>query len=62
MQKSHLYFRLLNKVSPYWSVFALAIIAMVISAVTEAALPAQLKPLLDGGFVGKNPDLFKPCR
>ncbi|MEK7990598.1 MAG: lipid A export permease/ATP-binding protein MsbA [Thiotrichaceae bacterium] len=59
MQKSHLYLRLLNKVSPYWPVFALAIIAMVISAITEAALPAQLKPLLDGGFVGKNPDIIQ---
>ncbi|MCV6637454.1 lipid A export permease/ATP-binding protein MsbA [Candidatus Albibeggiatoa sp. nov. NOAA] len=59
MQKSHLYFRLLKKVSPYWPIFALAIIAMVISAITEAALPAQLKPLLDGGFVGKNPDIIQ---
>ncbi len=59
MSKSHLYLRLLHKVSPYWSIFLLAIIAMIISAMTEAALPSQLKPLLDGGFVNKNPDIIK---
>jgi subfamily B ATP-binding cassette protein MsbA len=59
MQKSHLYLRLLQRVSAYWLMFSLAITAMIISAITEAALPAQLKPLLDGGFVGKDPAIIQ---
>jgi subfamily B ATP-binding cassette protein MsbA len=40
-------------------VFALSIIAMVILAATEPALPALFKPLLDGGFVEKDPTTIK---
>lgn len=54
-----LYLRLLHYVKPYWPVFATAIFAMVITAVTEPALPALLKPLLDGGFVEKNLTLIQ---
>lgn len=50
-----LYFRLLKYVAPYWRVFVIAIIAMVVSAGAEAGFPALLKPLLDGSFVEKDP-------
>ena len=50
-----LYFRLLKYVVPYWRVFAVAVIAMVATAATEAGFPALLKPLLDGSFVEKDP-------
>jgi len=50
-----LYFRLLKYVTPYWRVFAVAILAMVATAATEAGFPALLKPLLDGSFVEKDP-------
>ena len=50
-----LYFRLLKYVVPYWRVFAIAVIAMVATAATEAGFPALLKPLLDGSFVEKDP-------
>lgn len=47
--------RLLGWVRPYWRTFALGIVAMVVYAATEAALPALLKMLLDGSFVEKTP-------
>lgn len=54
-----LYVRLLQYVRPYWRVFALAILAMVVTAATEPAFPALLKPLLDGSFVAKDPTMMK---
>ena len=47
--------RLLGWVRPYWRAFALGVVAMVVYAATEAALPALLKLLLDGSFVEKTP-------
>lgn len=55
LSSKELYFRLLKYVIPYWRVFAVAIIAMVATAATEAGFPALLKPLLDGSFVEKDP-------
>jgi len=49
-----LYLRLLGNVAPYWRVFAGAIVAMVVLAATEPAIPALLKPTLDGSFVDKD--------
>src|SRR5882672_8946002 len=43
-----LYLRLLRYVKPYWVPFAVSIAGMAIVAATEPALPALLKPLLDG--------------
>lgn len=45
-----LYLRLLTYVRPYWRAFALAIVLMAISSAMEPALPALLKPLMDGSF------------
>jgi subfamily B ATP-binding cassette protein MsbA len=47
--------RLLGGMRPYWRTFAGGVLAMVVYAATEAALPALLKQLLDGTFVAKNP-------
>jgi subfamily B ATP-binding cassette protein MsbA len=47
--------RLLGGMRPYWRTFAGGVVAMVVYAATEAALPALLKQLLDGSFVAKNP-------
>ncbi len=49
-----LYTRLLSYVRPYWRVFSLSVLAMVIVAATEPALPALAKPLLDASFVDKD--------
>ncbi len=64
LQNSHfidsaaLYWRLLGYVKPYWRMFALAIVGMVVAAITEPALPALLKPLLDGGFVNQEQSII----
>jgi subfamily B ATP-binding cassette protein MsbA len=49
-----LYFRLLRYVRPYARQFAAGIGGMVAVALTEPAIPAVLKMLLDEGFVEKN--------
>ncbi len=45
-----LYSRLLGYVRPYWRVFAIAVVGMVITAATEPLFPALMKPMLDGKF------------
>ena len=50
-----LYARLLAQVRPYRAQFAIAVIAMILTAATEPALPALLKPMLDQSFVHKDP-------
>ena len=59
MTSIQLYFRLLRYLKPYWGVFALSILGMLISAATEVALPVAVKPFLDGTFVNKDPFLIK---
>jgi len=54
MTSTELYLRLLRYVSPYWRVFGLALLGMVVVAATEPALPALLMPMLDGTFVHKD--------
>jgi subfamily B ATP-binding cassette protein MsbA len=50
-----LYRRLLGFTRSYLRVFVLGILAIVIFALTEPAVPALLKPLLDGTFVERDP-------
>jgi subfamily B ATP-binding cassette protein MsbA len=59
MTGTQLYLRLLGHVKPYWRVFALSILGMVIAAATEVALPAAAKPFLDGTFVERDPVLMR---
>jgi len=54
-----LYIRLLRYVAPYWRVFAAAIAGMVVVAATEPALPALLKPMLDGSFVHRDETMIR---
>jgi subfamily B ATP-binding cassette protein MsbA len=54
-----LYLRLLRYVAPYWRMFALSLLAMVLVAATEPLLPALMKPLLDGSFVNKDPTAIR---
>ncbi len=58
MTGTELYLRLLRYVTPYWKTFALALFGMMIVAITEPALPALMRPLLDGAFVSKDKDLI----
>jgi subfamily B ATP-binding cassette protein MsbA len=52
MTSLRLYGRLLAYARPYWPGFSLASVAMLVTAATETAFPALLKPLLDKGFAG----------
>lgn len=49
-----LFTRLMRYSMRYWVGFAVAVLAMVITAATETAFPAMMKPLMDNGFQGKN--------
>lgn len=54
MKKSlTVYRRLLGYTKPYKRGFVLAIIGMVVAALTEPLFPALMKPLLDEGFVAR---------
>ena len=55
MSSRELYLRLLAHVKPYWRQFAGAILATVLLAFTEPAIPALLEPLVDKVFVEKDP-------
>lgn len=55
MNSRTLYLRLLGYVRPYWRLFAVAVAAMIVTGLSEPALPALVKPLLDQTFVEKDP-------
>ena len=57
-KSSDLYFRLLGYLKPYWIAFAISIVAMVLAALSEVALPVLIKPFLDGTFIEKDPVLM----
>ncbi len=59
MSSRQLYFRLLSYVRPHWRVFLASVLGTTVAALTEPALPALMKPLLDGTFVDKDPWLMK---
>ncbi|NQZ53399.1 MAG: lipid A export permease/ATP-binding protein MsbA [Piscirickettsiaceae bacterium] len=53
------YRRLFNYTKPYWSAFAISIIAIVIFSATEISLAAIMEPLVDGSFVERDPDTIR---
>ncbi|MFN4236770.1 MAG: lipid A export permease/ATP-binding protein MsbA [Vogesella sp.] len=53
------YRRLLRYIQRYWKVLIISLISMCIAALTEAAFARLLKPLIDGGFVDKDPDTIR---
>ena len=55
LSSKKLYLRLLRYVLPYWRMFAISIVAMIVVAASEPAFPALLKPMLDGSFIKKDP-------
>ena len=59
MTSTELYLRLLSHVRPHWKVFALGCLGMMIVAATEPALPALMKPLIEGTFIEKDPQLIR---
>ncbi len=59
MTSAELYLRLLSYVRPYWRAFAVSMLGMAVVAASEPALPALMKPLLDGTFVKRDPDIIR---
>ena len=59
MQARQLYTRLLGYLKPYKRQFAYTILAMLVLAITEPAFPALMKPMLDGSFVDKDPEMIR---
>jgi subfamily B ATP-binding cassette protein MsbA len=55
MTSTQLYLRLLRRVRPYWRMFLLGILGMVVYAATAPALPALAKPIIEGTFVERDP-------
>ena len=51
-----IYRRLLKYSLPYWKIFILAVLGMIIYAGTEVSFAQILEPMMDGGFVEKDPD------
>jgi len=45
-----LYKRLLQYVLPYWRTFLIAIVSMLVLAISDPAIPALIRPMLDGAF------------
>ncbi|WP_293761720.1 lipid A export permease/ATP-binding protein MsbA [uncultured Aquitalea sp.] len=53
-----IYRRLLGYLWQYWKVFLLSLVSMTIAALTEPAFARLMKPLIDGGFVDKDPKVI----
>ncbi len=54
-----LYRRLLGYTWPYWRTFVVAVIAMTVGSATEPVFAALMRPLLNGGFVHRNPESIR---
>ena len=54
-----LYKRLLNNTKIYKGIFSIAVIGMIIHALTDTSFAAIIKPLLDGSFIDKDPEFIK---
>lgn len=55
----YLYRRLISYALAYWGIFVIAIIGMFIVAGASTAFPALMQPLMDGGFVERDPETIK---
>ncbi|HYN78251.1 MAG TPA: ABC transporter transmembrane domain-containing protein, partial [Lamprocystis sp. (in: g-proteobacteria)] len=54
-----IYRRLLGYAKPYWRMFAVSILGMLIYAATEPVFAAMMKPLIDGSFVHKDESVVR---
>ena len=52
-----IYGRLLGYAKPYWRLFSVALLGMLVFAATEPLFAAMMRPLIDGSFVDKDPDV-----
>ena len=59
MDSKQLYPRLLTYVRHYWTICIISIASMLIFASTEVVLAALIKPLMDGNFIERDPNIIK---
>jgi subfamily B ATP-binding cassette protein MsbA len=59
MTPAAIYKRLLGYATPYWRVFAVTALAMILFAATDTGFAALMKPLLDGNFIERDPDAVR---
>ncbi len=59
MNSKALYLRLMSYVRVYWRIFIVALIATAITGLSDPAIAAMMKPLLDGSFVERDPTYIK---
>jgi len=59
MSASDAYRRLLGYAAPYWKAFVIAVIGMLFVAGTETAFAWLMKPMLNGSFVDKDPEIIR---
>ncbi len=59
MNSKALYLRLMSYVRVYWRIFTVALIATAITGLSDPAIAAMMKPLLDGSFVERDPTYIK---
>ena len=55
----YLYRRLLSYTFEYWKIFTVALIGMVVVAAASTAFPALMRPMMDEGFVDRDPESIK---
>ena len=53
------YRRLLQYAIPYWKGFAVAVVGMIIVAASSTGFAALMKPMLNGSFVDKDPEMIR---
>jgi len=54
-----LYLRLLRYSLPHWKAFAISVSAMLVFAGTNTGFAALMKPMIDGSFVAKDPEVIR---
>ena len=54
-----IYARLLRYAAPHWRMFVLAMLAMLVFAATNTGFAALMKPMIDGSFVDKDPEVIQ---
>lgn len=54
-----IYGRLIGHAKPYWRMFSISIVGMLVYAATEPAFAAMMQPLLDGSFVDRDIDVVR---
>jgi subfamily B ATP-binding cassette protein MsbA len=59
MRPGLVYKRLFSYATPYWPMFVAATIAMAIYALSEAGFAYMVKPLLNDGFVNRDPETIR---